>query len=190
MNSLLILIADLNANFNRLHKKRGQMTNTHTHWWQLTTKAEDNSTGTPWLIMPALTGSLVIKHNYPCHSVFKHTDYHISMNIYTHAHTHRQLTLDSFGFPCSNGYLYSKSPLFSQNSSMFHSNWHSQYLVHSAVGLKCGNVHNTCANVIGTDSGAPSSQEGEASCAGFSAADKADSTFHRSKACRWGGGVN
>lgn len=30
MNSLLILTAEINANFNRLHKKRGQMTNTHT----------------------------------------------------------------------------------------------------------------------------------------------------------------
>lgn len=59
----------------------------HTHWWQLTTRAQDNSTGSPWLIMPALTGSLVIKHNYPCHSVFKHTDYHISMNTHTHTHT-------------------------------------------------------------------------------------------------------
>lgn len=38
----------------------------------------------------------------------KHTDYHIPIN--THTQRHRQLTVGSFRFSCSNGRLYSKFP--------------------------------------------------------------------------------
>lgn len=49
----------------------------HQNAWENTAGAQ------PRLIMQTLTGSLVIKHNYPCHTVLKHTDNHIP-----HSHTH------------------------------------------------------------------------------------------------------
>lgn len=46
-----------------------------------------NTKGAQRLIMQILTGSLVIKHIYPCHSVLKYADDHIPMPTHTQTHT-------------------------------------------------------------------------------------------------------